>query len=272
MESPIKCFNIEAFGNHHRVFADQSVDARYVQETLNLGKVSVFQFSYTEYLIADNWLIYMESYLQKKGLFRFELKKIFKETQKSLRKTIKIVEENSEPDYCNEYANQLYDITIPILEKLRDQIAEKLQNLGVPRAGLCATVVVLQNLVCMSVSTFDHIFNRIQYLRHLDIKKCFMAIYPELAIKQVEEMLKLVMHEDRFVYQKNIVENKKIKQTFEKFTTTLYDPKNIKKASCAAYEAMSDAQKERYMLLSDGACVLKEYVNAKNEKDGSGAS
>ena len=80
MESPIKCFNIEAFGNHHRVFADQSVDAEYVQETLNLGKVSVFQFSYTEYLIADNWLIYMESYLQKKGLFRFELKKIFKET------------------------------------------------------------------------------------------------------------------------------------------------------------------------------------------------
>lgn len=54
MESPIKCFNIEAFGNHHRVFADQSVDAEYVQETLNLGKVSVFQFSYTEYLIADN--------------------------------------------------------------------------------------------------------------------------------------------------------------------------------------------------------------------------
>ena len=36
MESPIKCFNIEAFGNHHRVFADQSVDAEYVQETLNL--------------------------------------------------------------------------------------------------------------------------------------------------------------------------------------------------------------------------------------------
>ena len=272
MESPIKCFNIEAFGNHHRVFADQSVDAEYVQETLNLGKVPVFQFSYTEYLIADNWLIYMESYLQKKGLFRFELKKIFKETQKSLRKTIKIVEENSEPGYCNEYANQLYDITIPILEKLRDQIAEKLQNLDVPRAGLCATVVVLQNLVCMSVSTFDHIFNRIQYLRHLDIKKCFMAIYPELAIKQVEEMLKLVMHEDRFVYQKNIVENKKIKQTFDKFTTTLYNPENIKKASRAAYEAMSDAQKERYMLLGDGACVLKEYVNAKNEKDGSGAS
>ena len=25
MESPIRCFNIEAFGNHHRVFADQSV-------------------------------------------------------------------------------------------------------------------------------------------------------------------------------------------------------------------------------------------------------
>lgn len=90
MESPIKCFNIEAFGNHHRVFADQSVDAEYVQETLNLGKVSVFQFSYTEYLIADNWLIYMESYLQKKGLFRFELKKIFKETQKSLRKRLRL--------------------------------------------------------------------------------------------------------------------------------------------------------------------------------------
>ena len=85
-------------------------------------------------------------------------------------------------------------------------------------------------------------------------------------------MLKLVMHEDRFVYQKNKIENKKIKQTFDKFTTTLYNPENIKKASRAAYEAMSDAQKERYMLLGDGACVLKEYVNAKNEKDVCGAS
>lgn len=35
---------------------------------------------------------------------------------------------------------------------------------------------------------------------------------------------------------------------------------------------MSDAQKEKYILLGDGACVLKEYVDAKNKEDGSGAS
>lgn len=90
MESPIKCFNIEAFGGHHRVFADQSIDAEYVQETLNLGKVSVFQFSYTEYLIADNWLIYMESYLQKKGLFRFELKKILRKHRSRFAKRLRL--------------------------------------------------------------------------------------------------------------------------------------------------------------------------------------
>lgn len=204
MENPIKCFNIEAFGSYHRIFVDHSVDSQYIQETLNIAKVAVFQFSYTEYLITDNWLIYMESYLDDKGLFKFQLKKLFKESQKSLRSIIKIVEQNSEPDYCNEYANQLYDMCIPTLKKLRDLIAQKLTNLNVDKPGLCATVIVLQNLICMSTDTFEHIF--------------------------------------------------------DKFARILYDPKNIQIASRAAYEAMSDEQKERYILLEDGACVLKEYV------------
>lgn len=161
MQNPIKCFNIESFGSQHRVFADQIVDADYIQEVLNVAKVAVFQFSYTEYLITDNWMIYMEDYLRKKGLFRFKTKKLFKEAQSSLRNIIKIVEENSEPNYCNEYANQLYDMCIPILERLRDLIAQKLQNLNVQKAGLFATVIVLQNLICMSTDTFDHIFKRI---------------------------------------------------------------------------------------------------------------
>lgn len=52
MQNPIKCYNVESFGSIHRVYADQSVDTEYIQETLNIGKVSVFQFSYTEYLIT----------------------------------------------------------------------------------------------------------------------------------------------------------------------------------------------------------------------------
>lgn len=273
MENPIKCFNIEAFGSYHRIFVDHSVDSQYIQETLNIAKVAVFQFSYTEYLITDNWLIYMESYLNDKGLFKFQLKKLFKESQKSLRSIIKIVEQNSEPDYCNEYANQLYDMCIPTLKKLRDLIAQKLTNLNVDKPGLCATVIVLQNLICMSTDTFEHIFKRIKEQQHIDVKNCFTATFPAQALKSIEKMLTLVMGEGRYVYEKNVVNNKSIKDTFDKFARILYDPKNIQIASRAAYEAMSDEQKERYILLEDGACVLKEYVaDATKTKDSCKAS
>lgn len=263
MENPIKCYNVEAFGGYHRVYADQSVDAEYVQETLNLGKVSVFQFAYTEYLIADNWLIYMEDYLRKKGLFKFQTKKLFKEAQHSLREIIKIVEQNSEPDYCNEYANQLYDMTIPTLKRLHEQIAKKLGNLGVIRPGLCASMIVMQNLMCMSSDTFEHIFRRIQDLRHINVRPCFTAVFPTRALKAVEAMLRHIMGVDVDNYRDNIVNNKAIKHTFDTFAKTLYNQENIKAASRAAYYAMSDEQRERYTLLKDGACVLKKNINDK---------
>ena len=88
METPIKCFAVESFGNSYKVFADQTVDSLYVQETLNIAKVSVFQFLYTEYLITDNWMYSMEWYLKKKGILRFELKKKFNEAKQSLRRII----------------------------------------------------------------------------------------------------------------------------------------------------------------------------------------
>ena len=56
-----------------------------------------------------------------------------------------------------------------------------------------------------------------------------------------------------------------MKAAFETYVRTLYDPRNIEKAQRAAYEAMSDEQKERFELLENGACVLRERVgNAKN--------
>lgn len=267
METPIKCFAVESFGNSYKVFADQTVDSLYVQETLNIAKVSVFQFLYTEYLITDNWMYSMEWYLKKKGILRFELKKKFNEAKQSLRRIIELVESNSQDTYCNEYASQLDDMALPTLKKLRDQIAQKLQNLGVPRAGVCASMIVLQNLICMSVDTHKHIFKRIYEIRHIDIKKCFEKVYPETAIKQIDEMLALVMGDDRQKYQNNIVNNKTIKQLFDKYAVTIYDQNNIKKASIAAYEAMPETERERYMLLEDGACILKDSYNGKKAEN-----
>lgn len=256
---------VQAFGTEHILYADSAVSAQYISDTLNLAKVSVFQFAYTEYLITDNWLIYMEDYLRKKGLFKFIIKKKFKEAQRDLRRIIKLVETQSEPDYCNEYANQLYDMSIPAIEKLRDLIAKKLHNFGVKNPGLCSTVIVLQNLICMAVDTFDCIFQRVYDIRHLDIKKCFLPVCPLAAANAVEDMLIAVMGEGRNTYRDNITENKQIKAAFETYARTLYDPHNIEKAQRAAYEAMSDEQKERFELLENGACVLKERVgNAKN--------
>lgn len=273
MENPIKYFNVESLGNTYHIYADQTVDSLYVQETLNLAKVSVFQFLYTEYLITDNYMYSMEYYLKKKGIFRFELKKKFNAAQQSLRKIIVTIEKNSEETYCNEYANQLNDITLPVINKLRDKIAEKLQNLGVPQAGLCAMMIVLQNLIGMSANTHHYIFERIYELRHIDVKKCFEKLYSETAIKQIDEMLALVMGSNREKFQKNIVDNKTIKDLFDKYAVTLYDPQNIKKASKAAYEKMPEEQKERYTLLEYGACILKEYVvNAKKTEDSRKAS
>lgn len=271
MQNPIKCYNVESFGSIHRVYADQSVDTEYIQETLNIGKVSVFQFSYTEYLITDNWLIYMEDYLRKKGLFKFKTKKLFRDAQRSLRSIIKTVEQSSEPDYCNEYANQLYDMTTPILKRLHEQISKKLANLGVGRPGLCALMIVVQNLICMSSDTFEYIFKRIQEIRHIDVRNCFAPMFPVRALKSIEMMLESIMGEDRNTYRDNIVKNKAIKATFDAFFNALYNQDNIKKASRAAYDAMSDEQRERYTLLADGACVLKEYVNAKNKENSKSA-
>lgn len=189
MQNPIKCYNVESFGSIHRVYADQSVDTEYIQETLNIGKVSVFQFSY----------------------------------------------------------------------------------LGVGRPGLCALMIVVQNLVCMSSDTFEHIFKRIQELRHIDVRNCFAPMFPVRALKSIEMMLESIMGEDRNTYRDNIIKNKAIKATFDAFFNTLYSQENIKKASRAAYDAMSDEQRERYTLLADGACVLKEYVNAKNKENSKSA-
>lgn len=258
-------YNIEAFGNTYLVYADASMGAQYIQDSLNLAKISVFQFAYTEYLITDNWLIYLEDYLLKKGLLKFGNKKNFKTAQTDLRRIIKTIETLSEPDYCNEYANQLYDMTILHIEKLRDKIAQTLQSLNVPKAGVCAAIIILQNLICMSTDTFTCIFERVQKLRHIDLKKCFLTVYPSRAAKAIDDMLKDIMGKDRLLYQDKIINNKRIKEMFDAFAQSLYNPQNIEKAQIAAFDAMSDEQKEKYMILEDGRCVLKEeqYGKAK---------
>lgn len=267
MANAIIGYNIEAFGDTYAVYANASLGAQHVQNSLNLAKVSVFQFAYTEYLITDNWLIYMESYLRDKGLFKFAIKKQFKKAQSDLRRIIKVIETLSEPDYCNEYANQLYDVAIPHIKKLRDQIAQKLQNLNVAKPGVCATVVVLQNLICMAIDTFNCIFTRIQKIRHVDIKKCFQKVCPLQASKSIDDMLEATMGKDRLLYQKNIISSKQIRATFDTFAKTLYDPKNIQKAQRAAFDAMSDEQKQRFTLLEDGTCILKEYIDNEESSE-----
>lgn len=94
-----------------------------------------------------------------------------------------------------------------------------------------------------------------------------MPIFPAQAAKSIDDLLVNTMGEGRNIYRNNIIKNKEIKNTFDKFAQTLYNPQNIKIASRAAYEAMSEEQRQRYTLLEDGACILKEDINAKEPKE-----
>ncbi len=260
MQNPIKCFKIRVYDTEKNVYCPQGTPIGELDAAMHIANTFLVQFAYTEYVIADMFLIQLGDYLGNKKLLRFKAKKLFKECQGTIRKTIKAIEEYCNGDYYNEYACSQYDIIKNDIVKLQQVIATKLQHLNVKNPGLCSNVIVAQNLVFFGFDTYKRVMDEVERKKHFHLHDAFVEMRPDGADKAIEELLELFMGEDRITYEKNICENKEVKAVFDKIAFALYTPKNIVNAKDNAYNSLPEEVRDLYVKNEDGDYVAKEYL------------
>lgn len=259
MTNIINSYKISVYeGRQCTLNVSSQFDVAYVENLLHHAIRTVFEVAYTDYMITYNLLLRLEYYLSRKNMLRFEMKKNVKDSKKSLRNVMSLMERNSNYDYIFEYSNQMYDMAENDINKLRDMIAAKLNRLGCSRPGLSANVIVVQNMMIFAKDSFEHIFNFYKKERGLDLRTCFEDFYPKAAIKGIDNIIALIMGNDIKRYDKSIVEDKEIKKVFGRIVAEIYNRKNMKQANLNAYNNMPEDYKDNFLVDEDGNIERKK--------------
>ncbi len=259
MTNIINSYRISVYdGRQCTLNVSSQFDAAYVEELMHHAIKIVFEVAYTDYMIIYNLLLRLEYYLSKKNMLRFEIKKNVKDSKKSLRDVMSLMERNSNYDYIFEYSNQMYDMAENDINKLRDMIAAKLNRCGCSQPGLSANTIVVQNMMLFAKDSFEHIFNFYKKEEGVDLKACFGDFYPKAAVKGIDNILTLVMGDDIKRYDKSIVEDKEIKKVFGRIVSKIYNQKNMKQANRNAYDNMPEDYKDKFLVNEDGNIERKK--------------
>ena len=231
-----------------------------IQKALDWAYSTLCQSCYMELILADNFLILSEEVFRKKKVFKFGLKKHFKECQSSIRETMKLYERHMDDEYYNEYSSTMWDMVEGKVEKLRKVIEDKLRNLGCKYSPyLCSYAIMIQNLTQQVSDTYKHVMDIAKRDYDIDLTVAFSKHNAMMAYTQADNILYDVMHGESEKFTDNIVKNKKVLEIWSDITKTLYDPHNTKKARFAAFYNMPEEQQALYNLREeDGFCELKD--------------
>lgn len=255
MERYIK---VNVFDRESYVYAPDNVTRESLEEALDYTFTLLCNSCYAENVATDIMLLLTNDILVKKSVFRFGVKKHFKEFQKSLRNIIHIYQHYMNDDYYYEYSSIIYEKLEPKIEKLRKAIESKLRNLKVNNAYISSYLIILYNMMTQNTNTFTRVMEIVKRRYSVDLTSQFSSVYASMPQAHAQRLLDEVMRQDRQTFSDSITKNKDIIKLWQEATKVIYDPMCTIDARIGAFNEMPEETKALYNLGEDGFCELKE--------------
>lgn len=232
-------------GKEIRIAVGNDMTEDKMDRVLIVGKAYLQQYVYVQMVISELYMEMIEASLQKKKCFKFEMKKLWKECFKNLRKTICIYDSYvPNENFNNEYAVTYYDSIKDDLFKLRDKLATRFQNFGYGnKSGLYANSMVLYNLLTMCVNTYEAIMKRLSLRLGIDMYDVYKEFCPMLAFVKSYDFMRVVMGNDYESLGQHTL-SKDVLAYFEKVRDGIFDTKTAELAVKNATEEMQEEERK----------------------------
>lgn len=240
-----RCMTLDIGGKKIRVAVGNDMTEDKMNRILIVGKASLQQYVYVEAVLADCFMLMIESSLLKKKVFRFGVKKLWNECRENLRKTIGCYDVfATNADFNNEYAITYWDNIKDDIYRLRDKMATRFSNFGYGnKSGLYANVIVLYNLLIMCLNTYEAIMARLKERLGVNLTEVYLEFCPVKAFDKSYDFMKEVMGEDFKKLEDHAV-TRDIAAYFEKVRDGVFSEKIMNDAAIVATDGMSEKDKE----------------------------
>lgn len=229
-----------------------------IQGALDMAFTGIAQSCYIQNVIADTEMILCREFLEKRGYFRFAVKKYFTEAQNDLRRAIKVCESCFNSEYYNDIATSRYEMIKPDLVQWYKLLAQKISNLGYKNPGASAWLILINNVVNESASDYDLVMRDVYNKFNIDLSKDYLDTCP-LAAYSLTERLQNELIGKKTIKEMNIsiAQNKDVVKLYHKIVNKTIDIKNIVKSRKAAYYSQDEGWQKKYIMSDTGVLISK---------------
>lgn len=238
---------VDSLSGQMHIILPPSTSIETAQKIIEKTHIALLQFVYTNCLIADNYMITYQAYLQKRKLYKFRLKQLTNALANDLRKTINIIRTDVNCDFYEEYSNVFYDHIRANVDRMQQRICKRCSNLGISadKVGLYANTSVLLNILYAAELTYHKIIKEILDNYGINLEHIYSFFCPNAAINSATVLVTEVMGSD-LKYQNSICNDKTTCNLMVEIREQLTDKALHQQARKEAFENLPDDVKAIY--------------------------
>ena len=254
---------VDSISGQMHVILPPATNINTAQGVVKKTNLALLQFVFTNCLIADNYIITYQAYLQKRKLYKFRLKQLTNSMASELRKTINLIKSDVNCDFYEEYANVFYDSIRADVDRMQQRVCKRCNNLGIApdKVGLVANTSVLINMLYAAELTYNNIIDEISERYGINLKQIYSFFCPIGAISAATQLAAYVMGND-VKHQESICNDKATCSLMSEIRLKLTDTDLHDKARKEAFECTSDEIKKLYEYRDGDIYLRKAEVNA----------
>lgn len=254
---------VESLSGQMHVILPPATDINTAQDIVKKTHLALLQFVFTNCLVADNYIITYQAYLQKRKLYKFRLKQLTNSISSQLRQTINLIKSDVNCDFYEEYANVFYDSIRADVDRMQQRVCKRCNNLGIAadKVGLVANTSVLINMLYAVELTYNNIINEIADKYGINLKQIYSFFCPIGAISIATQLAACVMGQD-VIYQESICNDKETCSLMSEIRLKLTDAALHNKARKEAFECTSDEIKKLYEYRDGDIFLRKKEVSS----------
>lgn len=254
---------VDSMSGQMHLILPPATDINTAQSIVKKTHLALLQFVFTNCLIADNYIITYQAYLQKRKLYKFRLKQLTNNMASELRKTVNLIKSDVNCDFYEEYANVFYDSIRADVDRMQQRVCKRCNNLGIAadKVGLVANTSVLINMLYAAELTYNNIIDEISERYGINLKQIYSFFCPTSAINFATQLAAVVMGND-VKYQESICTDKQTCSLMSEIRLKLTDTDLHNKAMKEAFECTSDEIKKIYEYRDNNIYLRKKEVSA----------
>lgn len=238
---------VDSLSGQMHIILPPNMNVETAQKIIEKTHIALLQFVYTNCLIADNYMITYQAYLQKRKLYKFRIKQLTNTLAQQLRHTVNVIRTDVNSDFYEEYSNVFYDHIRPDVDKMQQRICKRCSNLGIApgKVGLYANTSVLINMLYAAELTYKQIIKEINENYGLNLEHIYTFFCPNAAINTATLLVNEVMGSD-IQYQESICNDKTTCNLMVDIRAQLTNKELHQLAKREAFETLSDEVKKIY--------------------------